>query len=460
MLQLPYPSRRRGGTLVRLFALLFLIAALAGAAALPAYAAADEESGRLSDGDQAVFHALASGKKIMQPHDYTAPKSPTVYLTFDDGPSKLTPQVLDILQEEGVKATFFELGEQVREYPDIAKRVVREGHALGNHTYDHVYQSLYGSFAEFWRQVKETDDIFAGTVGFRPRLLRAPGGTATNFDAFYFYFLDQAGFTVFDWNVDSGDSKRANVPASEMIDTIKRGPFAHEVTVLMHDGTGHAQTVKALPDIIKLFKDKGYTFATLSEQVKPEQFAVTKTKWPRAMPPGKFAKLAADVHGFNPAWQDQAKPASQQVKPVSPPPANDVPLQLRFGRAHAVLPPGSYDLEEGTLYVPLRFLASRLGASVAWDDRTRTATVRAGLRELNYEPNTGTIRAEVAGKPSARIPFADMKLAAGSIFVPLRATLTMLGGAVGGYSMLRDDRYVDIRPGLGAYPAFFTSPLY
>jgi peptidoglycan/xylan/chitin deacetylase (PgdA/CDA1 family) len=417
--------------------------------AAPAFAA-DRDAPGLSGEDQETYAALASGKKVMQPRTYAVPERPTVYLTFDDGPSKLTPQVLDILKEEGVKATFFELGDEVKEFPDAAKRVVKEGHALGNHSYDHVYSSLYGSFDEFWRQVQATDNLFAATVGFRPRLLRAPGGTAGNFDAFYFYLLDQAGYTVFDWTIDSGDSKRANVPAREIVDTVKQGPFTHEVTVLMHDGSGHAETVKALPEIIKLFKDKGYAFASLSERVKPAQFGLTKPKWPRAMPPGQFGKLAAETRSFAAARH------AEDVKPAPPPPDNDVPLQLRFGRAKATLPPGGYELKRGSLYVPLRLLAERLGAAVAWDERTRTATVRTGLRELHYDMGAGTVRTFVAGMPEKRYPFADIKLADGSIIVPLRVTLDLLGSGVGDYSMLKADRYVDIPPRFGAFPVFFS----
>jgi peptidoglycan/xylan/chitin deacetylase (PgdA/CDA1 family) len=432
---------------VRLFLAVFVLCS-AVLASGPAFAA-DSHTLSLSDEDQEAYAALASGKKVMQPHTYVAPDRPTVYLTFDDGPSKLTPQVLDILKEEGVKATFFELGDEVEEFPATAKRVVKEGHALGNHSYDHVYSSLYGSFKEFWRQVQATDNIFADTVGFRPRLLRAPGGTAGNFDAFYFYLLDQAGYTVFDWSIDSGDSKRANVPAREIVDTVKQGPFTPEVTVLMHDGSGHAETVKALPEIIKLFKEKGYEFAALSERVKPAQFGLTKPKWARTMPPGQFGMLAAETRSF------AAVRLAEEVKPVPPPPDNDVPLQLRFGRSKATLPPGGYELKRGSLYVPLRLLAERLGAAVAWDERTRTATIRTGLRELHYETGTGTVRTFVAGMPEKQFPFADIKLTDGSIVVPLRATLDLLGSGVGDYSMLKADRYVDVPSRFGAFPVFF-----
>jgi peptidoglycan/xylan/chitin deacetylase (PgdA/CDA1 family) len=455
-------------------------------AALTGHAAeAQAASSSISAADQELYAQLASGDKVLQRRDYAVPEQPTVYLTFDDGPSKLTPKVLDILKNEDVKATFFELGGEVESYPDIARRVVKEGHALGNHTYDHVYGELYGSFDEFWRQVQATDNVFADVVGFRPRLLRAPGGTAANFDAFYFYYLDQAGYSVFDWNIDSGDSKRAGVPAKEIIDTVKQGPFPHEVTVLMHDGSGHGETVKALPDIIRIFKEKGYAFGTLTEQVQPAQFPVKKTKWGRSMPLAKFGKLAAEVRSVGEQRLAEASPSGAsgcngsggacncddesssgggsracadvgavQVAvaaeaPAPKPEYNDVPLRLRYASGDVVLPAGGYELKRGTLHVPLRQLAERLGGAVSWDEGKRTATVRYGLRELRYEIGTKTLRIYSLGKLQISYPYADMQMENGTVYVPLRSTAALLGGGIGDWSMQRDGRFVDMEQRLG-----------
>jgi peptidoglycan/xylan/chitin deacetylase (PgdA/CDA1 family) len=230
--------------------------------------------------------------------DYQVPEEPTVYLTFDDGPSKLTANVLDILQEDGVKGTFFMVGEQALSHPDLVKRVVQEGHAIGNHSYNHVYKELYADYDGFWTQIKQNEQILFKLAGFYPRLIRAPGGTSTNFDAFYFYYLEQAGYIVMDWNVDSGDSTRRNVPASEIIQNVKKAPLRHEMNVLIHDGGGHYASVQALKEIIRYFKNNGYTFAPLTSEVKPMQFPVVTTKWKRNVSFPRFQELDTDARAY------------------------------------------------------------------------------------------------------------------------------------------------------------------
>lgn len=104
--------------------------------------------------NEETYHQLRAGKPIQQDREYVRPEHPTVYLTFDDGPSKLTPQVLDILKEENIPATFFVVGEQVEANPEVTKRIVKEGHALGNHSYNHVYRELYADFRTYWEQLQ------------------------------------------------------------------------------------------------------------------------------------------------------------------------------------------------------------------------------------------------------------------------------------------------------------------
>src|SRR5690606_22973305 len=120
--------------------------------------------------------------------------------TFDDGPSKHTDEVLKILEEAGVPATFFILGKQAERYPEVVNRIYEAGHAIGNHTYDHNYETLYSSFGAFWAQIKETEEILRQITGERTTLVRAPGGTYGHFDSNYFKWLELGGYRVFDWN--------------------------------------------------------------------------------------------------------------------------------------------------------------------------------------------------------------------------------------------------------------------
>ncbi|MEX2460447.1 MAG: polysaccharide deacetylase family protein [Paenibacillaceae bacterium] len=227
-----------------------------------------------------LYKQLILGKRILpdydKPHVYITPKQPTVYLTFDDGPSAQTLKVLAILQKERIKASFFMVGKIAEEHPEWVKQVEKAGHTIGNHSYNHVYKQLYGHIDEFWRQIQQTERILYDICGIKPELVRAPGGTYKHFDAFYYYDMDEAGYTLMDWNMDSGDSTRANVPAKEIVDKVKQSTLRHEVVLLMHDGTGHGQTVEALPEIIQYFKKMGYAFAPLTTKVKPVQSPIAK----------------------------------------------------------------------------------------------------------------------------------------------------------------------------------------
>ncbi|CAK4824525.1 unnamed protein product [Aphanomyces euteiches] len=90
--------------------------------------------------------------------------------------------------------------------------------------------------------------------------------------------MDEAGYTMMDWNMDSSDSSRPNVPADEIVAKVKGSSLKHEVVLLMHDGTGHGQTVQALPEIIAYFKKQGYEFAPLTPKVKPVQSPISSKK--------------------------------------------------------------------------------------------------------------------------------------------------------------------------------------
>jgi hypothetical protein len=119
----------------------------------------------------------------------------TVYLTFDDGPDPdNTPAILRILHDNGVKATFFVIGNEVEKYPKILKQVFREGHAIGNHSYNHVYRDLYRSANAYTKQLNRTDEIIKRAVGVRPRISRAPGGTAGSFTKEYWDALKKQGY--------------------------------------------------------------------------------------------------------------------------------------------------------------------------------------------------------------------------------------------------------------------------
>lgn len=449
-------------------------------------AAADTQGASQEAELRAVYQQLQAGKRIIPDTVLPAtgkPEEPTVYLTFDDGPSKYTPQVLDILRDEDVLATFFELGNQIKEYPQYTKRVLEEGHALGNHTYNHVYNEVYSkSFEGFWDQITKTEEIINQTVGVKPRLIRAPGGTSTNFDAFYYYYLDLAGYRVVDWNVDSSDASRVGVPASEIVQAVKKTPLRQEMVVLMHDGTGHQETVKALPQIIHYFKEKGYRFALLTEQTNPSQFQVVKTKWNRSVSFADFSRTAKTMRELGGQyWEEQDVSSEADGGGSDGPRASDsgrhdggrlyggdsgggrapsggnggssrqpggmggsaasgrlqpiIPLTLIIDGKPWTVEPERQDFSDGRFAVPLRELVERMGGQVLWDKTRLAAVVRCGSRTLEFDLTQKTLREWQPAAGWVEHRMADLRLVQGELRVSLRTVVEMLGSRIEGYSM-------------------------
>ncbi|NKI23533.1 polysaccharide deacetylase [Paenibacillus dendritiformis] len=340
-----------------------------------------------------------------------------VYLTFDDGPSAHTKDVLDILAKEQVKATFFVLGQNAKRDQEMVRTIAEAGHAIGNHSYNHEYKELYGSFREFWSQIRDTGKVLEDILGYEPRLVRAPGGTAMNFDKQYFELMRQAGYLVYDWHVDSGDSKRRGVPAKEIASAVKQGALLKETVVLMHDGAGHGETVKALPEIIRYYKDKGYTFGVLSPEVEPVQFHVASTKrWARS-PVGS-------------AWIEANVQPVHVSGPVKPEPKMVMDVHTDQGSLH--LEPDQFLSYEDATYVPLRMLVRQLGGTVRWN---------AEANRVDIDWNGKGAGFDLAG---AQLVFADKAEAAVPLktltersltWVPLRDVLHAFGVQLTAYEL-------------------------
>lgn len=196
------------------------------------------------------------------------------YLTFDDGPyPETTPHILKILKDEGVKATFFVLGKQVERYPDLLKAEYDQGEGIGNHSYSHDYSLVYRSPEAFLAEIKRTEELIYHTIGTRPHIVRAPGGTQGHFHVNYYNALDAADYLIYDWNVSSGDAAAPLVPANQLIGNIEsQVPGKSRIIVLMHDAGAKLTTLDALPKIIEYLKQQGYTFGVITPKVAPILF--------------------------------------------------------------------------------------------------------------------------------------------------------------------------------------------
>lgn len=228
------------------------------------------------EGEKYSYDAKKVSEKLSK-YDYTNDGKKIVFLTFDDGTSKTnTPKVLDTLKKEDVKATFFLTGQNIENGGQVAKDLVKrefdEGHAIGNHSYTHDVKKLYPGRTLDMKAFKEdfdkNDKLLQDILGkyFSTRVIRCPGGYMSwkGMEPLDKY-LDENNMVSIDWTSLSADAEGKRKNAQELLDyTIKTSKGKEMVVLLMHDTYGKEETAKALPDIIKYFKDNGYEFKTLS----------------------------------------------------------------------------------------------------------------------------------------------------------------------------------------------------
>ena len=195
------------------------------------------------------------------------------YLTFDDGPSCNTMEILDILDKYDVKATFFVIGKSGRdkEY----KAIVERGHTIALHTYSHNYAKVYASEKAFFAEIQKISDKVYDLTGVRSNIIRFPGGSSNTVYKKYCSGLmaklkksvPAKGYYYHDWNVSSGDASGNNISKTRLVNNVKNGcKGKNTVNILMHDtGSSKNTTVDALPAIIKYLLDQGYDIQPITE---------------------------------------------------------------------------------------------------------------------------------------------------------------------------------------------------
>ena len=198
----------------------------------------------------------------------------TVYLTFDDGPSARTPELLAVLEEYDIKATFFVVGRESEEAKQWMRDIVAAGHTLGIHTYSHDYNKIYQSVEAYLEDFNAMYNLILETTGTAPQVFRFPGGSVNAYNgATYRDIISEMvrrGFVYFDWNRMSGDAVRGNVPAETLVENaLDRADSLRRVILLMHDSARFTNVVEALPQIIEGYQEAGFSFAALTPEVKP-----------------------------------------------------------------------------------------------------------------------------------------------------------------------------------------------
>lgn len=184
-----------------------------------------------------------------------------VALTFDDGPApNITPQVLEILKQNNIKATFFLIGRNLKRFPKIAQQIVADGHTLGNHTWHH-WRKLMMPFTAS-HELEDTAQLMYEVTGVQTSLFRPPNGFLHN--GLVDYALQQKD-TVVLWSLDSEDWRGSRTSVERLVKRVVEGVKPGGI-ILMHDGGGdRTRTVKALPQIIEQLTKDGYKFVSVPE---------------------------------------------------------------------------------------------------------------------------------------------------------------------------------------------------
>lgn len=276
-----------------LLAIVLIIAALAGLAAY--YRCQMRKigreleicSGRLTEEQKKSLEKVdAEGPEYSKLYpDFHAPKeiaatdykAHTVYLTFDDGPSANTLQLLDLLDQRKVKATFFVTSAGADDNAKkIMKEIVARGHTIGMHTYSHNYKKIYSSVEEFLDDMNKIFELIKEATGVTPTVFRFAGGSINSYNTGLhnkmLAEMVRRGFTPHDWNLSGGDAEQNYTPEQLAENIIGNSEGVMRPVILLHDSADKTNTVAATDEIISYYKEGEYAFDKITAETKPVLF--------------------------------------------------------------------------------------------------------------------------------------------------------------------------------------------
>lgn len=202
-----------------------------------------------------------------------------VYLTFDDGPGgDTTISVLDTLKKHNVPATFFVIGSQIKGQEETILRMKNEGHSIGLHSYSHNRNKLYNGNEGFLNEMLKDQQTLYEVTGEKYTILRFPFGcnnSTYRLNESLVSLLHKNNLKIYDWTTDSEDGAHPKANPSTILRKACDCKDDDTVTVLMHCSYVNANSAKALPGIIKFYKQKGYTFKAIDKNT-PEVYKVTR----------------------------------------------------------------------------------------------------------------------------------------------------------------------------------------
>ena len=235
---------------------------------------------------EAVEPAWTQALEVDRPQDITAVESQAkykVYLTFDDGPSKNTEEILDILDEYGVKATFFVIGKEDEEAQKRLQMIYERGHTIGMHSYSHDYSVIYDSVDAFRDDFLKSKKYIFDATGVETTHFRFPGGSSNKLGKLsmteFVAILEEQGVEYYDWNVSSGDGGSHLVPVDVLLENCTSTISRYETSIiLMHDSAAKTTTVEALPQILEtILAMEDTQILPITENTQPVHHAI-KTK--------------------------------------------------------------------------------------------------------------------------------------------------------------------------------------
>ena len=198
-----------------------------------------------------------------------------VYLTFDDVPTVHTEKILDMLKENDMKATFFVLEVYIDKYPEVVSRILQEGHAIGLHGSSHKAELIYATDTSPVEEMDSVNQRLYELTGMKSSIVRTPYGSKPSMNQRQIDNLEKAGYTIWDWNVDTKDANGANVDPDAIYRRAVEGmKKQNNAIILMHN---MKSSKNALPKILKYIKenniqtkvitsdDKAYSFTNLTK---------------------------------------------------------------------------------------------------------------------------------------------------------------------------------------------------
>ncbi|MBP3885025.1 MAG: polysaccharide deacetylase, partial [Olsenella sp.] len=249
-----------------------LAKAAAGTRACAASATAAAERG-IAVSKRGETFAVRAGDP---PGTDVASSTKTLYLTFDDGPSKNTQAVLDVLDRYGIKATFFVTGIDP-DYAHMIKVAHDKGNTIGLHTYSHDYARVYASVGAYFDDLDAIGQVVREQIGYVPCFVRFPGGSSNSISANYTRGImstlsgevQARGYQYYDWDASCGDGSVHTAEETEYFATEGCGAVGMQnVIMLLHDSATKDTTVAALPKIIEYWRAQGYEFAPIDRETR------------------------------------------------------------------------------------------------------------------------------------------------------------------------------------------------